>query len=364
MLDEKEEKIAVAANPRVKLSNAIAALVPSQLGPGQPVVPHPGQFAIRVLNEDQLVKISRRIGEPSAIPQRAFTAVFKPTAAAKELQEYGLTSTAALCEQFVRSSMDAYNNTVASEHINLIAFGALLKITSAMVEGNKKQEDPTWTNAVLRETQMIALKATAVAGSRMAQFGHMYCNHLCWHTNISKSVELAQLCAATNKFTPEQKIRFKALLGGDKGIEKLKEQSLNSQPPQKPMVEADSIVTTIPRTTTATKDAERARARAKAGQRKRQRKRTKPERQRKRKGSTTPPIPKRRPSVSACQRRSRSVRTDPPEMFHVENISNSTLLPTTCGSSTAPSKSTSAPIPSVDSTTTTPASTPWSHISS
>ena len=263
MLDEKEETLAVSANQRIKLCNAVAALIPNQMGPGKPVVPHPGQFAIRVLTEEQLVKISRKLGEPSAIPQRAYTAVFKPTAAARELTEYGLTSIANLCEQFVRSNLDAYNSTVASEHINLIAFDALLKITSAMVESNKTQEHATWTNAVLRDTQMLALQATAVAGSRMAQFGHMYCEYLCWYTNISKSVELAQLCAATNEFTPEQKIRFKALLGGDKGIEKLKDQSLNSQPPQKSMAEANNIVSTT-LTTAEARAAERARARAKA----------------------------------------------------------------------------------------------------
>ena len=168
------EVLAVTANQRVQLSNAIAAVVPGQMGPGKPSAPHPGQFGVRTLELWQLQKIVRGLGEPSAIPQRTFTAQYKVTAMVKLLREWGLQELANKCEQFVREWNATYNETVAHEHINLTAFDALLKICSAMVEKNKTEMDGVWTNEVIRNTQMLALCAASVSGSRMAVFGETY----------------------------------------------------------------------------------------------------------------------------------------------------------------------------------------------
>ena len=67
-LDQLRENTRVEAAKRWNLSSAIAALVPTSMGPGEPCLPHPGSFNIQSLTPAQVALIARGNGEPTVIP--------------------------------------------------------------------------------------------------------------------------------------------------------------------------------------------------------------------------------------------------------------------------------------------------------
>ena len=212
------------------------------------------------------------------IPQRTFTAMHKPTAMCKFFnEELNLPELSQRLQAFVNSCLHEYDNVVAKNHVHLVSADLVLKLSSALVELNKTQAHHHWTNELLRKAQLSAMTSAIVSGSDMSTFGTAYAEVIAQTCNVAKSAELSYYCSVTGTFSEEQKTKLKALLGGERGIQAIREH-LNFLLPPKAWMEANikaivqrsflpppSTASTASGSQTPSQDEEeKARARAKA----------------------------------------------------------------------------------------------------
>ena len=210
----------------VALCNALQAVVPRNMSPGDPAKPHPGMGTMHSLTTRQIRQIRDHVGTSFSTAQAAHGSN-RPTAMIEHLENV-LFIMIPGHKNWLTSSLADYDNVALRTQIVTVALDKFYRLLAYMAVVHP--DDSTYTKDVNRELQELVLLTANTSASQNCEWGENYATFLCTRMDIAMNMELAQMCAIPGAFSDHQKMRILALLGGDKGVKIIREH-LNIPPP-------------------------------------------------------------------------------------------------------------------------------------